>query len=282
MPNVDEQRDLARIRPTHGSGEHTPPSPSEDLVDAWSSQSSWLEVAGEWYRADNLRELFRRHSRVSESGAEIRLPAVLVPDPGNPFDRNAVAVFVDNLHVGYMERADARRYHSALAGLVPSTLAVQSRHWVRGTQSDTWARVTIKLPEPAALSCPNVIPDGAVVLPAGGTVQVTREEEHLERVAELLQRYGSGIVVAATLCCVEEQRPRSVVEVVEVAIDGHRVGVLSATQTGNLAPLVKRAAELGRPLACRAAIRGNSLKADVSLHVVKGHELTDDELRILF
>jgi hypothetical protein len=72
---------------------------------------------GEWYRAENLRKLFTRHAKVSETGAEIRLPAVLVPDAANPHDDKAVAVFVDGLHVGYMERPDAKKYHRHISDL---------------------------------------------------------------------------------------------------------------------------------------------------------------------
>ncbi|MCW2766132.1 MAG: hypothetical protein JWO11_2091 [Nocardioides sp.] len=65
---------------------------------------------------------------------------MLVADPSNPYDKRAVAVFVDDLHVGYME--------------------------------------------------------------PGSTVQVTREEEHMEHLATLLSQFGSEMVVAGrTLMC---------------------------------------------------------------------------------
>jgi hypothetical protein len=239
-------------------------------------------VAGEWYRAESLRNLFNRHAKVSDTGAEIRLGAVLVPDPLNPFDRHAVAVFVDGLHVGYMERADAAKYHSAIASLPGGELAVPSRQWLRGTAHDTWARVTLSLPAPGHLSCPNPMGDGCVILAPGSTVQVTREEEHMDHLSALLSRFGSETVVAASLRAVTEQRPRSSVEVVAVDIDGQQVGVLSPAQTSNFLPLVRRAASEGRTLICRASLRGNSLKADVALHARKAHELDDVELEQLF
>jgi hypothetical protein len=72
--------------------EHVPPAPSGRAVEAWSPRTQQFEVAGEWYRAESLRALFDRHAKVSDAGAEIRLEAVLVPDPSNPFDNRAVAV----------------------------------------------------------------------------------------------------------------------------------------------------------------------------------------------
>lgn len=262
--------------------EHVPPSPSGLAVEAWSPRTQQLEVAGEWYRAQSLRALFARHAKVSDSGAEIRLPAVLVPDPSNPYDKYAVAVFVDGFHVGYMERSDARIYHDAIAKLPNGELSVASRQWLRGTSQDTWARVTLSLPKPDHLACPNPVNADCVVLPPGSTVQVTREDDHMEHLAALLSRVGSETIVAASLRSAVEQRPRSTVELVAVDIDGQQVGVLSPTQTANFLPLVRRAESEARTLICRASLRGNSLKADVALHARKAHEFDDQELAHLF
>lgn len=279
--NADRGGDLRRVE-RRTTKDHLPPSPAGSAVEAWSPRTSQLEVAGEWYRADNLRTLFSRHSKVSESGAETRLPAVLVPDPTNPYDKHAVAVFVDHLHVGYMERPDARIYHDAIAKLPGGKLTVPSRQWLRGTSQDTWARVTLSLPKPEHLECPNPEDRNCVTLPPGSAVQVTREEKHMEHLSALLDRFGSETVVRATLRPITEQRPRSTVELVAVDIDGHQVGVLSPTQTANFLPLVRRAESEARTLTCRASLRGNSLKADVALHARKAHEFDDAELEELF
>lgn len=264
------------------SGEHTPPGPSGRATEAWSPRTQQLEVAGEWYRAANLRTLFARHAKVSESGAEIRLPAVLVPDPANPYDDKAVAVFVDGLHVGYMERPDANSYHQPIAALPGGELVVTSRQWLRASADDTWARVTLSLPFPHHLQCPNPLGSDCVSLPPGSTIQVTKEEHFMEHLVSLLARYGSDTVVAATLRAITEERPRSTVDLVAVDIDGQQVGVLSTTQTANLMPLVRRAEAEGRQIFCRASLRGNTLKADVALHARKAHELDEAELTDLF
>ena len=264
------------------SADHLPPPPILDAVEAWSPRTQQLEVAGEWYRAVSLRELFTRHARISETGAEVHLPAVLVPDPTNPYDKRAVAVFVDGLHVGYMERPDAARYHGPIADLPGGQIRVASRQWLRGTSDDTWARVTLSLPEPEHLACPNPRAKNCVSLPPGSTIQVTREEEHMEHLAPLVSRFGSEAVLAATLRSVTLQRPRSTVELVAVDIDGQQVGVLSPIQTANFLPLVRRAETEGREVMCRASLRGNALKADVALHARKAHEFDDETLEGLF
>jgi hypothetical protein len=264
------------------SADHMPPIPAGRGKEAWSPRTQQLEVAGEWYRAENLRTLFARHAKVSESGTEIRLPAVLVPDGANPHDDKAVAVFVDGLHVGYMERPDAKKYHEHISGLPGGELVVTSRQWLRASADDTWARVTLSLPLPEHLQCPNPFGPDCVSLPPGSTIQVTKEEHYMEHLVGLLDRYGSDTVVAASLRSVTEERPRSSVELVAVDIDGQQVGVLSTTQTANFMPLVRRAEAEGRQIFCRASLRGNTLKADVALHARKAHELDETELQELF
>lgn len=273
--------DLRQVK-RGATAEHVPPSPTGSAVEAWSPRTQQLEVAGEWYRAANLRVLFTRHASLSESGDEIRRAAVLVPDPSNPHDKYAVAVFVDGLHVGYMECADARNYHQAIAGLPEGELVTRSRQWLRATDHDTWARVTLSLPDPAELQCPNPASAANVVLPPGSTVQVTREEEHMDHLGSLLKRYGTERVVAARLQRVTEKRPRSTAELVVVEIDGQAVGVLSPTQTANFLPLVRTAESAEVALMCRASLRGNALKADVALHARKAQEMDDRELEMLF
>lgn len=273
--------ELRRVK-RKASVDHMPPNPAGRGTGAWSPRTQQLEVAGEWYRAENLRTLFTRHAKVSESGAEIRLPAVLVPDSANPHDDKAVAVFVDDLHVGYMARVDAKKYHAHISALPGGELVVTSRQWLRASVDDTWARVTLSLPLPEHLQCPNPFGPGCVSLPPGSTIQVTKEEDYMEHLADLLDRYGSDTVVAASLRSVTEERPRSTVDLVAVEIDGQQVGVLSTTQTANFLPLVRRAEAAGRQIFCRASLRGNTLKADVALHARKAHELDESELKDLF
>lgn len=283
------QRDFGRssaapeLRRLSGQAkDHAPRPPRGTGDEAWSPRTRQLEVAGEWYRADDLRALFDRHAKVSSSGAELQLAAALVPDGNNPHDSKAVAVFVDGLHVGYMERVDAQKYHGPIAAVPGGELVVRSRQWLRASGADTWARVTLSLPLPEHLECPNPVEGPCVSIPPGSTVQVTKEEDHMEHLSGLLDRYGSDTVVAASLRHVVEQRPRSTVDQVAVDIDGSQVGVLSSTQTANYLPLVRRAESEGKRIFCRASLRGNTLKADVALHARKAHEFDEAELQALF
>jgi hypothetical protein len=44
--------------------------------------------------------------------------AVLVPEPENPYDPNAIRVDVDGLRIGHLSRADAVRYRDSLPTLM--------------------------------------------------------------------------------------------------------------------------------------------------------------------
>jgi hypothetical protein len=79
-----------------------------------------LEVVGESHYQENLWQLagVRRNP---EEQVRVAVNAVLVPETDNPYDANAVSVWVDGLMVGYLSRDDARRYR-------PGLLALQREH----------------------------------------------------------------------------------------------------------------------------------------------------------
>lgn len=236
-----------------------------------------MEVAGEFYRIENHKRLFQGIPIDGPDGAELNLPACLVPDPSNPHDRNAVAVFVRGLHVGYMEREDAARYSSAINAIAArgEQLEVESRQWARFDRyrADTFARVTLQLPAPSGLSPANEIPDRAVVLPSGSTIQVTREDEHMEAIRPWLRDGSEAVPLAVTLTPIKDVRPRSVVDAIQVEVDGEPVGVLTPASTANLMPLISHVIDNGGVPVCRASLRGNALKADISLHVAKAQDV---------
>jgi hypothetical protein len=78
-----------------------------------------LEVVGESYRQDSLwRVVGGRHR--PEVHVRMDVYAMLLAEDGNPYDANAVSVWIDGLMVGYLPRDEARR-------LRPGLLALQER-----------------------------------------------------------------------------------------------------------------------------------------------------------
>lgn len=68
-----------------------------------------INVAGTSHRSDLI-------ARIAERFLEgMYAPACLLRDPANEHDPNAVKVFVDGYHVGYLKRADAERWQPCLA-----------------------------------------------------------------------------------------------------------------------------------------------------------------------
>lgn len=68
------------------------------------------KVVGETYRQTEIAQLFQGIPGFHTfSGAELRVPTALGADFGNPYDSNAIAIWVGGRHVGYLERALATR-----------------------------------------------------------------------------------------------------------------------------------------------------------------------------
>jgi len=79
-----------------------------------------LEVVGESHYQDNLWRLVGRGYDPAEHVRE-EVTAVLVTEPDNPHDSNAISIWIDGLKVGYLSREDAQRHHAGL-------LALQDKH----------------------------------------------------------------------------------------------------------------------------------------------------------
>lgn len=75
----------------------------------WLPGTIEVQVAGESFHEDAIRTAEKRRAPGSP------FVAVLEPDPGNVYDSNAVAVYVDGEHVGFLPREVARRVQLAIA-----------------------------------------------------------------------------------------------------------------------------------------------------------------------
>lgn len=87
-------------------------SPTEIVYEG----SEPLEVVGESYRQDDLWKLVGGRRRTDDRIRHAAV-AVLVTEPDNGFDANAVAVWIDGCHVGYLARDVAARYRPGLERL---------------------------------------------------------------------------------------------------------------------------------------------------------------------
>jgi len=74
-----------------------------------------LYVVGESYREDAL---WRLVGGTRQEGVRVECVAQLIPEPENPHDGNAIAVFIEGEHVGYLSRSDAAAYVDGLTHLI--------------------------------------------------------------------------------------------------------------------------------------------------------------------
>ncbi len=115
-----------------------------------------IEVVGETYAVKGIKRVFREINRpIPGSGATLEdLVCVLVPEPWNPHDANAVAVLIGKHHVGYVPAELARHYAAPLGRLAQEGRLVsgEARVWAKAESSSMIrARVTICVPEAGEL-----------------------------------------------------------------------------------------------------------------------------------
>ncbi|WP_374571571.1 HIRAN domain-containing protein [Phenylobacterium sp.] len=79
-----------------------------------ASKEAWcdLPIVGESKYQDALLRICGGYTR---DGHQLRTRAQLVPEPSNPYDKNAIRVDIDGQTVGYLKRDHAARYAKRLA-----------------------------------------------------------------------------------------------------------------------------------------------------------------------
>jgi hypothetical protein len=263
---------------------------STSLVEyeLWS-KGDWprREVVGESFHPEEIRSLFPQ--TIPDGGQELLLSAQLTPDPGNAHDKNAVRVVVLGRHVGHLSREDAAVFQPVLMALVSRGMLPTTRCRVWGSEYDEWvgtdrrgrditrpkfsSSVTLALDEWYLCVPINEPPaEPHTMLPRGSALQVRREENHQDHLRRYISRHGECWVYG-TLHGVTEQTTRTTRELVEVRVDGQRVGDLTPAMSTEFLPAIARLAERGRATGVKLIVKGNQIKAEVVLHAMKAHQL---------
>ena len=110
------------------------------------------------------------------------------------------------------------------------------------------------------------------MLPHGSALQVRKEENHQDVLRRYVNRHGECWVYGS-LHPVTEQTARTTRELVEVRVDGERVGDLTPAMSAEFIPVIARLAERGRATGAKLIVKGNQIKAEVVLHAMKAHQL---------
>jgi hypothetical protein len=72
-----------------------------------------LDVVGESYYHASLAGIHAALHHAGD-GFEVRAPALLRREPDNPYDRNAIGVYIHGAKVGHLDRYDAEDYQALL------------------------------------------------------------------------------------------------------------------------------------------------------------------------
>jgi HIRAN domain-containing protein len=253
--------------------------------DLWGQRGyPHADVVGESHYTRAIRQLLGRDFKAN--GTEIITTATLLVDPNNKHDRNAVGVWAGGNLVGYLPREEAARYAPVLSQMMSRGWSPQVAARIWGAEWDDYdgrskefrGSVRLDLAEPHMLVPANLPPSGEHrLLPSGNAIQVTGEEKHLDTLASFLRAEGECWAYA-TLHEVVEQTARSSRTLVEVRLDGARVGQLTPKMSTELLPAIRHLAEQGATAAARAIVKGNRIKTEVVLYAAKAHELPESWL----
>ncbi|MGX9670838.1 DUF2510 domain-containing protein [Mycobacterium sp. HM-7] len=135
-------------------------SPLADIVSAATLEEprypleEQIEVVGETYRAKDIRRVFADAGMpITERGVTLKsVRCILVPEPWNEHDPNAVAVMIGQNHVGYLAAELAVSYTDGLQRIarLGSLTTGEARIWAKSDDGIIRARVTILIPEASA------------------------------------------------------------------------------------------------------------------------------------
>lgn len=184
--------------------------------------------------------------------------ALLVPEPENPHDRQAVRVEVvtgaQAETVGYLCRSDARAYQPTLLVLRDAGYVGTCPGRITGGGSDRSYGVYLHLAGPEALLLENLVGEIDLLEPERD-VTVTREENHQETLARHHATTRSLTRVVAELASSSVSRGKHKgAYAVEVRLDGERVGELTAAMSVRYKHLVLTSEENGNCATCEAVM----------------------------
>lgn len=268
----------------------SPPQKAESKTTVSSPQPYWLsfanhwpslEVVGEAYRDDEVIAVIGRRPKVDEE-VELREIATLIPEPDNPYDKNAVSVRIKVHLVGYMSKDDAKRYKPVVDRIVASghTPVTGASIWAVARKSYDgkprfFSNVRLALGEPHMLVPVNDPPTGPYsIVPWGNGLQVTGEEQHFDVLKRFVGKHDRELLLV-TLHRGVEARPRGDREFAEVRLNGQRVGELSTATSKHFFPIIDHLEGKGLTTAAWAQLKGSSLTAELVLQATKATDVDD-------
>ncbi len=101
----------------------------QEVVEIHGSGSFDVPVVGEQSYLQNFEKVFGKRGR---EGVDVQCTALLIQEPTNRTDKNAVQVFIGQELVGYLERESAKNICDSLKRLGRSGIVIKVKANVRG------------------------------------------------------------------------------------------------------------------------------------------------------
>lgn len=242
------------------------------LVDAWSTYGAHPRaVVGESFHKESFKALRGRVQTLGvavHGGIEVNDEAVVATQPDNPFDANAVAIYIDGYLVGHLPREIAADYAPVLAGIEADgkRLRAPARLWVSSDfRSGPIGSVTVTLPPPTGLMPYNDLPNDAhVVLPVGSPLKVKLDASTGWLVDSFSLTRGERCV--AVVLTSDDGG-------IAVALDGVIVGALRPSSSEKVLGLVEYVASRGYAPVAQATLAGSELGASLAIQVARTPEV---------
>jgi hypothetical protein len=261
--------------------EHRPKPPRGTPVAPWSVGGvTRINAVGESKYPEGLRGALSDFGHpLTSMGTELSgARAVVATDPTNPYDSNAVGVWIEGRHlVGYLPAELAAQYAPALSQLEEEgcNLRVPARVWI-AERNGVFGSVSLSMPSPHGVLSFNELPEEPhCILPAGKALQITGEDGHMDVLTRYVHDNQRHLAVTLHVVPQPAASARSQAsEVVEVRLDGSRIGCLTKASSEAVRDLVAYVADRGRVPVARAVLKGSSIKADVTLFLARSSEVT--------
>lgn len=109
--------------------------------------TEWVSGVGENFRLDNWRKLLGNVTPDIEH--KQKLMVQLIPEPSNPYDKKAIALHVNGIHLGYLSGDHAAHYGPTIKKVYANgdALLAYGSIWVVRRGKELKANVAVNLPE---------------------------------------------------------------------------------------------------------------------------------------
>lgn len=264
----------SKLEPTHYR-------PDAKRLDISSAGEPRYDIVGENWRSSEILAAIGHEATPRDVEFEGYGVAELVPEPDNPFDQNAVSVRVAGYNVGYLPAENSREWAAVILRFLANEIVptVRVRIWgvtryarSRG-RDELKSAIRLALTDPDSVIPMNVPPiEPHYLIPAGRSIQVIGEEEHRDVLAPYVSATRRPVVVSLHPI---EGKTKASGTVLEVRLDGARIGQLTPASSGSLMPLVNEAATHNRIACAWAFVSGSRLAAEVTLRAIRAEEVAD-------